>query len=65
MNKTYYDAVDKMEKADVDPEYIQGWQSAYLHNPKREEQRLNDAYLAGFEDGGAQKMDGYSAWVKK
>ena len=65
MNQDYFNAVDKMEKAGVDPEYVQGWQSAHLHNPKREEQRLTDAYSAGFEDGGAGKKDGYKSWVKK
>jgi len=65
MNQEYYDAVDKMEKAGADPEYVQGWQCAFLHNPKREEQRLTDAYSAGYEDGSARKMDGYSSWAKK
>jgi hypothetical protein len=53
-----------MEQAGVDPEYIQGWQGGYLHNQEREEQRVNDAYSAGFEDGKARKTDGYSAWAK-
>jgi antibiotic biosynthesis monooxygenase (ABM) superfamily enzyme len=53
-----------MEKAGTDPEYVLGWQCAYLHNPKREEQRLTDAYNAGYEDGGTQKMNGYTAWIK-
>ncbi len=65
MNQNYYDTVDRMEKAGADPEYVQGWQCAHLHNPKREEQRLNDAYNAGFEDGSAGKTDGFSSWVKK
>jgi len=64
MNKTYYDTVVKMEQAGVDPEYIQGWQGGFLQNPEREEQRVNDAYSAGFEDGKSGKTDGYSAWAK-
>ncbi len=65
MNQTYYDMVTKMEAAGVDPEYIQGWQGGYLVNPKREEQRLTEAYEAGYEDGAAKNMDNYKNWVKK
>lgn len=65
MNNAYYETVTKMEKAGVDPEYIQGWEGGYLHNPKREEQRVNDAYSAGYDDGVAQKTDGFNAWIKK
>ncbi len=64
MNQTYYDAVDKMEKMGVDPEYVQGWQGAYLKNPKREEQRLTEAYEAGFEDGAEGSLDNLDKWVK-
>ena len=60
MNKTYYDTISTMEKKGVDKEYINGWACGFLHNPKREEQRLNDAYNAGFDDGHAGKTDGYS-----
>jgi hypothetical protein len=65
MNKTYYDTISAMEKKGVDKEYINGWASGFLHNPKREEQRLNDAYNAGYDDGHAGKTDGYSSWPKK
>lgn len=64
MNQAYYDAVVAMEKAGVDAEYIQGWQGGYLINPEREEQRVTEAYEAGYEDGKEHKKDGYSAWVK-
>jgi hypothetical protein len=63
--KTYHDAVDAMEKAGVDPEYIQGWQGGFLINPKREEQRLTEAYEAGYEDGSEKNSDNYKNWVKK
>jgi hypothetical protein len=65
MNKAYRDTIDLLEKKGVDPEYINGWASGYLHNPKREEQRLTPAYEAGYKDGWDQKSDGYSAWAKK
>lgn len=62
--KVYYAAVDTMEKAGVDPEYVQGWQGGYVHNPEREEQRVNDAYNAGYEDGQARNADNYKSWAK-
>jgi hypothetical protein len=65
MNKTYYQAIDTMEKKGVDAEYINGWACGFLHNPKREEQRLTDAYNAGYDDGITGKTDGYANWVKK
>lgn len=65
MDKTYYDTVDKLEKAGVDREYINGWACGWLHNPKREEQRLTDAYNAGYEDGYAKNTDHMNDWIKK
>jgi hypothetical protein len=64
MNQQYYDAVTKMEKMGVDPEYIQGWQGGYLLNPEREEQRVTEAYSAGYEDGKERNTDNFSEWVK-
>ena len=64
MDQTYYDATTKMEEMGVDPEYIQGWLGGYLLNPEREEQRVNDAYSAGYEDGKAKNTDNFSNWVK-
>jgi hypothetical protein len=51
MDKMYYETIDKLEKAGVNNEYIQGWSGGYLANPKREEQRVTEAYAAGYEDG--------------
>jgi len=65
MNQTYFDAVTKMEQAGVDPEYINGWQCGFLLNPKREEQRLNEAYDAGYADGTNRSTDNFNGWVKK
>lgn len=50
MDKTYYDTVDQLEKAGVSREYILGWMGGYLGNPDREEQRVTEAYTAGYED---------------
>ncbi len=65
MSSAYYEAIDRMEKQRVDPEYVNGWASGYLHNPKREEQRANDAYEAGYAAGMEKKTGGYEAWIRK
>ena len=65
MNEDYYAAIDKMEKANVSREYIVGWASGYLQNPKVEEQRLNDAYEAGSEDGEAKNDGNFNEWAGK
>ncbi len=64
MNQFYYDAVTKMEEMGVDEEYIQGWQSGFLQNPEREEQRINETYEAGYADGGDKNADNFGNWVK-
>ena len=64
MNQDYYNAVTKMEKEGVDPEYIQGWQGGFLNNPEREEQRVTEAYSAGYEDGKAKNADNFAKWKK-
>jgi hypothetical protein len=65
MSNVYYETIDKMEKGGVDNEYINGWAGGFLHNPKREEQRITEAYEAGYSDGAAKKTDGFKSWVKK
>ena len=65
MDKTYHETIGKMEKQGVDREYINGWASGFLHNPRREEQRLTQAYEAGYADGHAGKTDGFGSWAKK
>ena len=65
MSNAYYEAIDRMEKSGVDPEYINGWACGYLYNPKREEQRLNEAYEAGYERGLQRDASGFEAWIRK
>ncbi|MCF6256681.1 MAG: hypothetical protein L3K25_10370 [Gammaproteobacteria bacterium] len=65
MNEDYYAAIEKMEKANVSREYIVGWASGFLQNPKVEEQRVNDAYEAGYADGEAKNDSNFSAWKSK
>ena len=65
MGTPYYEAIDRMQKQGVDPEYINGWAGGFLHNPKREEQRLNEAYEAGYEHGLERNSAGFEAWIRK
>ena len=64
MNQAYRDAITKMEEMKVQEEYILGWQGGFLGHPQREEQRLTEAYEAGYEDGKEKNADNYSNWVK-
>jgi hypothetical protein len=64
MDQTYYSAVTEMEKMKVDREYMLGWMGGYLDNPIREEQRLNEAYEAGHEDGKNRSKSNFTQWVK-
>lgn len=65
VNQEYRDATTKMEQTGVDADYVLGWQSGYLGHPKREEQRLTEAYEAGFEDGQAHNLNNFANWAKK
>ena len=65
MSNPYYDTVDRMQKQGVDPEYINGWAGGFLHNPRREAQRLNEAYEAGYGHGLEKNFAGFDAWIRK
>ena len=63
MNQGYFEGVDKLEKMGAQEDYIIGWESGYLGNPEREEQRQTDAYTAGYADGQNQSFaqaDGFA-----
>ncbi len=64
-NQDYRNATTKMEEMGVDSDYVLGWQGGYLGHPKREEQRVTDAYDAGYTDGEQRTTDNFSQWVKK
>jgi hypothetical protein len=64
-SQEYRDATTKMEKMGVDSEYVLGWQGGYLGHPMREEQRLSEAYEAGYEDGKENNTDNFDKWVKQ
>jgi hypothetical protein len=53
-----------MEQMGADPDYILGWQGGYLGHPKREEQRITEAYEAGYVDGQERSTDNFDKWVK-
>jgi len=62
MDKRYYDTIDKLEKMNIDREYILGWIGGYLHNPDREEQRATKAYSAGYADGENKEVTQAENW---
>ncbi len=64
MNQAYRDAVTRMEELGVDPDYVLGWQGGYLGHPVREEQRVSDAYQAGFEDGQEKETGNFENWKR-
>ena len=63
MNQDYRNAISKMEDMKVTSEYILGWQGGFLGHPKREEQRLSEAYEAGYDDGEEKSTDNFSNWL--
>ena len=64
MDKTYYDTIENLENLSTDREYINGWISGFLRNPLREEQRITDAYSAGYADGKNKITENASNWQK-
>ena len=57
MNEEYFYTVAKLEKMSVSDDYIIGWQEGYQGSPKVEEQRITDAYEAGYTDGEKRTTD--------
>ena len=64
MNQAYRDAVTQMEEMKLQQEYILGWQGGFLGHPEREEQRLTEAYQAGFADGGEKSTEKFADWIE-
>ncbi len=63
MNREYYDTTVKMEEANTDNEFILGWQCGYLCMPEREEQRITEAYEAGYAAAKEGDTEAYKKWV--
>ena len=59
----YHSALKTMHEAGAVPEYCHGWASGALGNTLLEEQRVTDAYTAGYADGQNGNVDGYKAWL--
>jgi len=51
MSNRYYETIKQLENMKVSRQYILGWASGYLGNPEIEEQRITQAWQAGYEDG--------------
>ena len=64
MDNAYYETVAHLENLGIDQDYIKGWVGGYLRNPEREEQRVTDAYKAGYEDGQAGVTDKAQDWQR-
>lgn len=62
-NKLYRETIVEMEKKKVNPEYIQGWIGGFMGNPRREEQRVTEAYEKGYEDGTAKNTSNFDDWI--
>ncbi|HKJ53883.1 MAG TPA: hypothetical protein VKB27_20495 [Gammaproteobacteria bacterium] len=63
MNQAYRDAISQMEKMNVQQEYLLGWQGGFLGHPLREEQRVTEAYQAGYDDGREKSTENFADWV--
>lgn len=63
MNQEYRNGVTKMEAQNIDPEYVLGWQGGFLGHPEREQQRLSNAYSAGYADGREKLQDNFAKWT--
>ena len=63
MSNVYYETIDSMEKKNTNRDYVTGWATGFLRVPKMEEQRINDAYDAGYQDGMDKKVGGFGGWA--
>ena len=62
MPNLYYDTILSLEQQSVSRQYIQGWASGYLGNPEIEEQRITEAWQAGYADGRNRTTAAASGW---
>jgi len=65
MTDTYYETISELEKRNISKDYILGWASGFLGNPKIEEQRITDGWEAGYVDGRAKNTDHSNDWSTK
>lgn len=60
----YHQTLKSMHDSAVDKDYAYGWAGGVLGNPAREEQRITEAYTAGYEDGSNGITDNWKKWVQ-
>ncbi len=60
---TYHVTLKKMQEAGVDMRYYHGWASGALQNTPLEEQRVTEAYNAGYEDGKSGNTEAFLQWI--
>jgi len=63
MTNTYYETISKLEQQNIAREYIIGWASGYLGNPKIEEQRSSESWEAGYQDGQEKNTEQAANWT--
>ena len=62
MSNQYYKIIKQLEDMKVSRQYILGWASGYLGNPEIEEQRITEAWQAGYEDGKSRSTAEAENW---
>ena len=62
MTNQYYETISQLQQQNTNAEYVTGWVTGFLGNPKLEEQRITDAWEAGYEDGQAKNTENASKW---
>ena len=62
-HRLYRETITEMEAKNVDRDYVQGWAGGFMGNPKREEQRVTEAYEKGYEDGRNGETSSYERWI--
>ena len=62
MDQTYYDTITQLEESRTNQDYILGWASGYQGTPMREEQRVTEAYEAGYKDGESRSTEAAANW---
>ena len=65
MDQRYHETIEKLENMNIDRDYVLGWIGGYMHNPHREEQRVTEAYSAGYSDGEKQETTHAGDWKAK
>ena len=62
MTNPYYQTISELEQAKTQRDYIVGWASGYLGNPKIEEQRMTEGWEQGYEDGQGKNTENAANW---